>query len=135
VVGLDAAAAARLAEQMLTDGEPLIVIWRHVVLQLLDDYESDRRRNGTPSAAGRFSIEPAPTASRQVDAALAALAEHLSRRDGWSTPTWAVESSRYARQWWFVSPLKGIHASALQQSPSAFRRRGVFITSDGLARI
>ena len=134
-MGLDAAAAGRLAEQMLADGERLTAIWRHVVLQLLDDYESDRRRNGTPAAASRFALEPTPTSSPQVDAALAALAEHLSRRDGWTTPLWATDARRYAREWWFVAPLRGIHASALQQSPSAFRRRGVFITADGLARV
>jgi hypothetical protein len=135
VVGLDAAAAGQLAEQMLANGERLTAIWRHVVLQLLDDYEGDRHRNGTSAAAGRFTLEPAPTSSPQVDAALAALAEHLSRRDGWTTPPWATDSSRYSRRWWFVAPLQGIHATALQQSPSAFRRRGVFITADGLARV
>lgn len=134
MVGLDAAGAGRLAEQMLTNGERLTDVWRHVILQLLDDYESDRRREGAAVACGRFDVEPAPTSSRQVDAALAALAEHLARRDGWPTPAWAVDSRRYAPRWWFVTPLTGMHASALQQSPSAFRRRGVFITADGLAR-
>jgi hypothetical protein len=133
-VGLNAAAAGRLAEQMLTDGEPLTAIWRHVMLQLFDDYESDRRREGTAAAARRFGVEPAPTSSPQVDAALAALAEHLSRRDGWTAPAWAIDAARYTPQWWFVTPFKGLHATALQQSPSAFRRRGVFITADGLAR-
>ena len=118
---------------MLIDGEPLTAIWRHVVLQLLDDYESDRRRQGALVAGGRFALEPARTSSAEVDAALAALAEHLARRDGWVTPAWASDSSRYARRWWFVTPLTGLHATALQQSPSAFRRRGVFITADGLA--
>ena len=134
MVGLDAAAAGRLADQMMRDGERPTALWRHVILQLLDDYESDRRREGPLVAARRFDEEPAPTSSRQLDAALAALAEHLARRDGWTTPACAVDARRYAPNWWFVTPLKGMHAAALQQSPSAFRRRGVFITADGLNR-
>ncbi len=113
----------------------MTAIWRHVVLQLLDDYESERRHQGATVAARRFAPDPGRTRSPQVDAALAALAEHLARRDGWATPGWALDSSRYTRQWWFVTPLKGLHPTALQQSPSAFRRRGVFITADGLARV
>ncbi len=120
---------------MLSYGEPLTAIWRHVVLQLLDDYESERRQRGAPVAARRFAAEPARTTSAQVDAALAALTEYLARRDGWPTPPWALNSSRYTRRWWFVTPLKGLHPTALQQSPSTFRRRGVFITADGLARV
>lgn len=134
MTGLDVAAAGRLAEQMLTDGEPSTAIWRHVVLQLLDDYESDRRREGVATAERRFVDGPSRTSSPQIDAGLAALAEHLARRDDWATPAWASDTARYTRRWWFVTPLKGMHATALQQSPSAFRRRGVFITADGLAR-
>lgn len=133
-MGLDAAAAGALAEQMLTGGESSTAIWRHVVLQLLDDYESERRRESTAVASRRFDVEPAHTSSARVDAALAGLAEYLARRDGWPTPVWALDPTRYARRWWFVTPLTGLHATALVESPSSFRRRGVFITADGLAR-
>lgn len=134
-VGLDAAAAADLARQMLADGEPLISVWRYCVVQLLDDYENDASRNGFAGACGRFGQEPASTSSPEVDAALAALAEHLARRDGWPVPRWAREPARYTTRWWFVTPLRGMHATALQQSPPSFRTRGVFITADALSRV
>lgn len=134
-VGLDAVAAAALAARLLAGGEPLSARWRHCVLQLLDDYEHDLRRSGADVARRRFSAEPERTESPQVDAALAALAEHLARRDGWPVPRWAQHPARYASTWWFVTPLAGMHATALQQSPAAFRKRGVFITADGLSRV
>jgi hypothetical protein len=135
VVGLDATRAATLAADMLAEGTPLLTVWRHCVVQLLDDYRSELSRLGSMAAARKFDVEPAPTASPQVDAALAALAEHLARRDGWTTPPWARKPGRYSPQWWFVTPLRGMHPLALQESPPSFRTRGVFITAGALSRV
>ena len=113
----------------------MIGVWRHCVLQLLDDYMSDVRHRGVEGARRRFEAEPPPSGSNRVDAALAALAEHLSRRDGWDTPGWALRPSRYTSDWWFVTPYAGMHATALLQSPLSFRKRGVFITAEALDRV
>ena len=59
---------------------------------------------------------------------------HLARRDGWRVPAWTRDPEREAVPWWFVTDLRGLHPRALVESPSSFRRRGVFITSDALAR-
>lgn len=67
---------------------------------------------------------PTPTGDVRVDAALAALAEHLARRDGWRVPAWVREPAREAVPWWFVTELWGLHPRALVESPSSFRRRG-----------
>jgi hypothetical protein len=69
-----------------------------------------------------------------VDAAFAAMAEYLARRDGWTVPAWARLPEREAWSWWFVTDLRGLHPQALVESPSSFRRRGVFITSGALQR-
>jgi hypothetical protein len=69
-----------------------------------------------------------------VDAALAALGEHLSRRDGWERPAWVVDPAREAEPWWFVTSLRGMHARALVESPLSFRKRGIFITNGALDR-
>lgn len=134
VRGLSAAGAAHLAAELIQAGELLTVVWRHCVLQLLDDYRSDLALVGIEAAQQRFFDEPAPSGSPKVDAALAALAEHLARRDRWDTPAWARDTGTYTREWWFVTPLRGMHATALQQSPPSFRKRGVFITAEALSR-
>lgn len=135
VVGLDAAAAARLAAELLATGEPLQHVWRYSILQLLDDYTHDLARDGAVVASRRFDAEPPSTGAPEVDAALAALAEHLARRDGWMPPIWSQQPGRYSAKWWFVTPLRSLHPTALQESPTSFRTRGVFITKGALSRV
>jgi len=135
LIGLDAADAALLADDLLADGETLQAVWRYAIVQLLDDYSHDLARAGAPLASQRFNREPPATRSPEVDAALAALAEYLARRDSWRLPSWARKPGRYSARWWFVSPLRGMHPTALQESPPSFRTRGIFITAGALGRV
>lgn len=128
----DQAAASAVA--MLSDGERLSRLWRYVFAQMLDDYTSVLRHAGVSAAAQMWTGEPRSTGDSRVDAAFAAMAEYLARRDGWTPPAWARLSQREAWPWWFVTDLRGLHAQALVESPSSFRRRGVFITSGALDR-
>ena len=81
-----------------------------------------------------FRDAPRATGDTRVDAAFAAMAEYLARRDGWTVPPWARLPEREAWPWWFVTDLRGLHPRALVELPSSFRRRGVFITSGALDR-
>jgi hypothetical protein len=130
-----AATAARTARQMLGDAEPLSALWRHVVLQTIDAYESVRRLHGVEQAAAGFDLEPELTGDDRVDAALAALAEYLARRDGWRVPGWARQEGRSTLDWWFIDDLPALQAFALRESPLSFRKRGVFIGDGGLQRV
>jgi hypothetical protein len=134
-IGLDAVGAALLADELLLEGEALQAVWRYVIVQLLDDYSHDLARDGASVASRRFISEPPPTRSVEIDAALAALAEYLARRDNWPLPTWARKPGRYTARWWFVTPLRGMHPTALQESPPSFRTRGIFITAGALSRV
>jgi hypothetical protein len=135
LIGLDAADAALLADDLLAEGETLQSVWRYAIVQLLDDYSHDLARTGVSVASRRFTREPSATRSAEVDAALAALAEYLSRRDSWPLPAWARKPGRYSAKWWFVTPLRGMHPTALQESPPSFRTRGIFITASALSRV
>jgi hypothetical protein len=105
------------------------------LLQLLDDYRRAIRGGVASAGAALFAEEPPLTGDSGVDAALAALAEHLARQDGWRPPRWALDESRYAEPWWFVADVKAWEALAIQESPLAFRKRGVFITAAALERV
>lgn len=109
-------------------------LWRHTVLQTLDDYESDLRAGGIELAGAGLEPEPALTGDERVDAALAALVEHLARRDGWQPPTWTAAPERATTRWWFVDELEGLRLRALRESPLSFRKRGVFVGEGGLRR-
>ncbi len=126
--------AAGVAANMIAAGEPLKNVWRYAIVQLLDDYRSVRGRDGVAGAAALFTRPPAPVGDVRVDAALAALAEYLARADGWTPPDWVRDPDRATPQWWFVTDWTGLQPKALVESPMSFRKRGVFITDDALAR-
>ena len=129
-----AADAARYAAEELTAADGGLNAAFRCVLQLFDDYQRVARRGGS---AGRALFDEAPprTGEPRVDAAIAALAEHLARRDGWRPPAWVHDEDRYAEPWWFVAGVRSWHALAIQESPLAFRKRGVFITASALERV
>lgn len=118
----------------LAAGDPLKLVWRYPLVQLLDDHTSAVEQLGIGAGASMWAGEPQRTGEPRVDAAFAAMAEHLARRDGWPVPGWAVDPSRETLEWWFVTDLVGMHPTALVESPLSFRERGVFITRDALAR-
>jgi hypothetical protein len=126
--------AAASATILLADGERLSRLWRYVFAQMLDDYTSVLHHRGVPAAARMWAAVPRSTGDNRVDAAFAAMAEYLARRDGWTVPAWARLPEREAWPWWFVTDLRGLYPQALVESPSSFRRRGVFITSGALER-
>jgi hypothetical protein len=78
------------------------------------------------------SERPAPTTDPRYDALLGALVEHLCARWEVPVPAWVQDPDRFLSQWWFVSGLRSLHASALAQSPISFARRGVFICDGAL---
>lgn len=128
-----AAGNAALVAELLATGDSPQTGWRFGVLQTLDDYTSTLRRGGPQLAAGVFADEPAPTGSAELDAAFAALADHLAERDGWQAPAWVDDPARRTASWYPAVPAI-FRAEAARDSPRAFRQRGIFITSRSLAR-
>ena len=78
--------AAESAAAMLADGEQLSRLWRYIFAQMFDDYTSVLRHAGVAAAARMWSDAPRGTGDTRVDAAFAAMAEYLARRDGWIVP-------------------------------------------------
>lgn len=124
---------ADVCRALLADGETVDGCWRFGILQTLDDYTSVLRRGGPEVAAGVFTDEPRRTGAVQLDAAFAALADYLAGRDGWPAPAWVRDPSRRTAGWYPAVP--GIfRADADEESPEAFRRRGILVTARSLAR-
>lgn len=128
-----AAQNASACRTLLAQGKSLDDCWRFGILQTLDDYQSTLRRGGTNLAAHVFAEEPPPTSATELDAAFAALADHLAQRDRWQTPTWAHDPSRKTTDWYPSIPAV-FRDEADRDSPKAFRQRGILITSRSLAR-
>ncbi len=124
--------AARCAV-LLAAGDSPEACWRFGILQTLDDYASTLRRGGPTLAAEVFAAKPAPTGSARLDAAFAALADHLAEHDGWPAPVWAVDPARRTDGWYPEVPAI-FQAEADGDSPRAFRERGILITRRSLNR-
>lgn len=107
-------------------GEP----WRLVVREFLDGF------TGAGPEVGQGLLDDEPPFFDEVgDAYLAALAEHLALHHDLMRPAWCVDRRRFLRRMWFASNAPGLRATAIQQSPAAFRRRGLFIGATTLHRV
>ncbi|MEI6286477.1 MAG: hypothetical protein WCP79_08245 [Bacillota bacterium] len=72
----------------------------------------------------------------EKDAYIAAIAEHLARRFGWSAPDWTKKQNRFLHKPLFVNGgLESLKALLLVQSPVAFRRRMIFVDDEHLSRV
>jgi hypothetical protein len=101
------------------------VRWR-LVAEFLEEY----RWEPVESHARLLQDEPASTGDERWDVFLAALAEHVSARDGRDGPAWA--GSRFLRQFWFPFNGRAARVDAVVHAPAAFRRRGVFVSRQEL---
>jgi hypothetical protein len=117
---------ARSARRHAGDGEAAL----RLCLQFIDDFQE------TAPADRPALLRDAPPSTGDVrwDAFLAALAEHLAYHGALPIPRWVDRKSRFLKQWWFPTDLPSVMASALAESPAAFRRRGIFVTEDLFAR-
>jgi hypothetical protein len=77
----------RSEQKALQEGERLSRLWRYVFVQMLDDYTSVLHHAGVQAAARMWASTPRSTGDIRVDAAFAAMAEYLARRDGWEVPS------------------------------------------------
>ena len=68
------------------------------------------------------------------DAYIAAVAEHLSRSYGLSLPEWTELHGNDLHEPFFAGGLQSLKAILTVESPSAFRRRLLFVSKDALSR-
>jgi hypothetical protein len=101
------------------------------VFQLIDDF-----RSVDPDLQSQLVSEaPQLTGDARFDAFLAATVEHLALNASIPIPRWARDRDALLPCFWFPSPFRSTHASALLESPAAFRRRGIFIENADLHRV
>ena len=86
-----------------------------------------------PARARAIANEPA-SVGRVADAYLAAVAEHLARRFNLDIPAWTGETARFLREPYFAGGYESLKAILLVESPTAFRRRNIFVSHDARAR-
>jgi hypothetical protein len=77
----------------------------------------------TAAASELIAAEPEPIRDPRQHAFLGAAGEHLARPWNLAIPAWTEGRSRFLKRPYFTTPLEGLKAMLLVESPLAFRRR------------
>lgn len=93
---------------------------------MISEFLEEHRHEPKPVRLELLQQEPEPTGDEHWDVFLAALAEHLAAKYDRRGPAWCEQRCR--EQFWFPFNTRAARAEALVHAPSAFRRRGVFIS-------
>lgn len=115
--------AAGAADAVLRDG---FDSWKAPLFDFMDAF---RRSPG----ASLVERAPPVQSDPRFLAMLAAVVETLCAEGGLPAPWWCA-GIRPLPEPWFVAGMENLMASALVESPAAFRRRGVFVMSGFLDR-
>ncbi len=116
---------AEIAERVSDEAQHFDI----AVREFLDSWQAMTRDERQEA----LSEEPVAI-GRIEDAYLAALAEHLAQAGQLDVPAWTEAPSRFLREPFFAGGLESLKAILLVESPSAFRRRLIFISADALSR-
>lgn len=108
-------------------GEDLSILMR----EFLDEFYRDVR---TGTAAPRIAEEPEAIDEPREHAYVGAVAEHLARRWGLEIPDWTNDPTRFLKRPYFTTPIEGLKALLIAESPIAFRRRLIFTEAEPLRR-
>jgi hypothetical protein len=85
--------------------------------------------------ARQRAIEEQPDSIDAVhDAYVAAVAEHLARVYGLSIPEWSETHGNGLHEPFFAGGLQSLKGVLVAESPTAFRRRLLFVSKDALSR-
>ena len=89
--------------------------------------------DGSEARAAALAAEPKRMEALH-DAWLGAVAEHLSWLDRRRPPEWSKGPERFLPRAHFAGGMESLKATLLVESPTAFRRRQIFVTANALAR-
>ena len=118
-----APSAAETAVRMRAEGGDAWKLW---LFEFVDAF----RRSPTAETAAR---PPDPGLEPRLLALLASTVETLCAENGLSAPWWCAGVPVLADPW-FVSGSENLKASALAESPPAFRKRNIFVLDNFLSR-
>lgn len=113
------------AARRRNSGEDYSVLLR----EFLDHFYS-----ALPDATYCIADEPEPLDDNQEHAFVGGMGEHLARRWNLPIPGWTNDPSRFLKRPYFTTPLEGLKALLIAESPAAFRRRLIFTEAEPLRR-
>ncbi len=79
-------------------------------------------------------LEPFLSDGGRADAFLASTAAYLAHHHQLPVPEWASGNSRALEKPWFAAKTHNLRMILLQESPTAFRIRNLFVSANALSR-
>jgi hypothetical protein len=101
---------------------------------LLAEFLTEFGFEGEATRQELLTDTPRSTGSKQWDALLGALAEHLAFHDDAEIPGWVDEPARFLDVFWFPTNTPAARGDALVHAPASFLRRGVMVERRSLER-
>ena len=101
-------------------------------LRLAADLWTELASMPTPTVTMEIEADPGSTGDRRWDALVAGLVERVAHLAGLRTPVWTASAERFLDAWWFLTPYRSLHASALVDTPAELANRGVFVHESSL---
>jgi hypothetical protein len=114
---------ATVACHILDDGEES---WKGWLFEFVDDFRKEASR-------AMLADAPPTVLTDRLRCLLASTVEALCVEQGWQPPVWCAAVGPLATPW-FVSGVENLKASALVESPLAFRKRNLFVLGNFLDR-
>jgi hypothetical protein len=99
--------------------------------EFLDEFYVESRAE---RRAAMLADEPPMTGDERADPYYAAVAEHLALKYRLPVPPWTANPRRFLNRPFFPAGLESLKAILLVESPTAFRRRMIFVDADPLYR-
>jgi hypothetical protein len=113
-----------IAYKVINDGPQS---WKIHFMDLVDEF----RRTLDPQL---FLLAPPDKFPRQLRALLASIVLQLCEENAIDPPSWS-RKMYFLEKPWFVSGMQSLKASALVESPLAFRRNNIFVHDNFLMRV
>ena len=104
-------------------------------LRLAADLLSGLAAQPASDVAREIESDPGSTGDRRWDALLGGVVERAAHLAGVRTPVWTAAGSRFLDDWWFLTPYRSLHASALVHTPAELANRGVFVHESSLRSV
>lgn len=101
------------------------------IREFLDEFYAEPKADIRQSM---LDVEPPRSQNPRSNAYFAAVAEHLALKYGLKIPDWAFDPNRFLDIPFFPCGLESLKATLLKESPTAFRRRLIFVDADPLFR-
>lgn len=103
----------------------------YLLREFLDEFYLER---APETRASMLSEEPPLEGDERWNAYLAAVAEHLAWQYRLPVPDWTGAAGRFLKRPFYPCGLDSLKAVLLVESPTAFRRRMIFVDADPLCR-